>query len=190
VKATKDGTVPRDEPKLMKAMVDRYLGEEPFPEGVEIGCLNGRSAATLLASQAGLYLTSIDPFIPDSMAPTLIGSEAKALNLNAEAVIQGRYAIMKAYSWDVVNEFEDECLDLLFIDGDHRYPSVRKDLRLYAPKLKVGGLLFVHDCRMNRGGAHFHVGPSKLADEQLFGKPDNWELLGEAFSLAAFRKRG
>jgi predicted O-methyltransferase YrrM len=36
-------------------------------------------------------------------------------------------------------------LDLLFLDGDHSYDGTRADLVNYAPKLKPGGVLVLHD---------------------------------------------
>jgi predicted O-methyltransferase YrrM len=36
-------------------------------------------------------------------------------------------------------------LDLLFIDGDHAYESVRRDYELYAPLVRVGGTVAFHD---------------------------------------------
>jgi len=35
--------------------------------------------------------------------------------------------------------------DLLFIDGDHRYAAVVKDLQCWLPSLKEGGILAMHD---------------------------------------------
>lgn len=36
-------------------------------------------------------------------------------------------------------------LDLLFIDGDHSLPGVRRDFQLYAPMVRHGGLVGLHD---------------------------------------------
>src|SRR5262249_23484856 len=36
-------------------------------------------------------------------------------------------------------------LDLLFIDGDHRYEGVRSDFEMYAPLVAEGGLIGFHD---------------------------------------------
>jgi predicted O-methyltransferase YrrM len=36
-------------------------------------------------------------------------------------------------------------LDLLFIDGDHRYEGVRRDFEMYSPLVRSGGLLAFHD---------------------------------------------
>ncbi len=43
--------------------------------GYEIGCLYGESAETILESNPNIFLVSIDPFIPDSMAEHLIGDK-------------------------------------------------------------------------------------------------------------------
>jgi len=48
-------------------------------------------------------------------------------------------------------------LDLLFIDGDHRYESVRADFRRYRPLVRASGLIAFHDIvpdAHSRAGAH------------------------------------
>lgn len=45
-----------------------------------------------------------------------------------------------------VEKFLDKApVDLLFIDGDHTYEGVRKDFELYAPLVRKGGLIVLHD---------------------------------------------
>lgn len=39
----------------------------------------------------------------------------------------------------------DKTLDLLFIDGDHRYEGVQTDFASYAPLVRTGGLIALHD---------------------------------------------
>lgn len=163
-------------------------------QGVEIGCLDGFSSAVILDASE-LHLTSIDPFVPDSMEPSLIGLEERyrqnVAPYGARAHIlkdySGRVAMMKrAESVDPIAPH----LDFLFIDGDHDYENVLLDYEDWTPWLIPGGLLAMHDARMYRDhGATFHPGPSRVASEQVFGNPLQWEIVGEAFSLVIARKR-
>jgi cephalosporin hydroxylase len=36
-------------------------------------------------------------------------------------------------------------VDFLVIDGDHSYEGVRRDIELYAPLVRAGGLVVLHD---------------------------------------------
>jgi hypothetical protein len=153
--------------------------------GVEIGCLDGFSTAIIL-SCSKLQLTSIDPFVPDSMEASLIGKEERVLE-NTKPW-SDRFMLIKGYSYEVVVDWPYP-LDFLFIDGDHRYIEVERDYAQWCPSLRVGGILAMHDSRMGRpGGANFHPGPSQVAAERVYGNPAMWEIIGEAFSLTMARK--
>jgi hypothetical protein len=157
--------------------------------GVEIGCLYGDSANVILTSSPLIHLISIDPFIPDSMEKSLIGSYEDSVEKNKKFITCGRYRILTDYSWNVVDNWQKNSFDFIFLDGDHRYESILRDYNDWIPKLKVGGLLFIHDSRMSRpDGATFHKGPSQVADEYIFNNPDKWEIVAEAFSLTCARK--
>jgi predicted O-methyltransferase YrrM len=40
----------------------------------------------------------------------------------------------------------DKSLDLVFIEADHSYGAVRKDILAWMPKVKSGGIICGHDC--------------------------------------------
>ncbi len=42
--------------------------------------------------------------------------------------------------------FADSTVDIVFIDGDHRYAGFKKDIEAWWPKLKEGGIICGHDC--------------------------------------------
>jgi predicted O-methyltransferase YrrM len=46
---------------------------------------------------------------------------------------------------DAVRGYFGEQLDFLFIDGDHSASSVQRDYELFAPLVRVGGLIAFHD---------------------------------------------
>ena len=171
-----------DEVALFRQVLKGMTGH-----GVEIGCLDGFSSAVILDASE-LHLTSIDPFVPDSMEPSLIGSRDRYL---ANVRPWGdRAALFDGTSFDAARSLFSLVPDFLFIDGDHSYNAAMLDYQLWATRMATGGLLAMHDARMHReGSANFHPGPSRVAAERIFGNPLQWEIVGEAFSLVIARKR-
>jgi predicted O-methyltransferase YrrM len=49
------------------------------------------------------------------------------------------------YSWNGALYFDDASLDFVFIDADHSYESVMKDLFAWFPKIKKGKIFAGHD---------------------------------------------
>lgn len=156
--------------------------------GVEIGCMDGFSTAIILDCSK-LHLYTIDPFIPDSMAENLIGDEDR-FRQNV-APWKDRVELIKDYSQNAALSF-GHALDFLFIDGDHTYPAIMRDFLVWTPFLKQGGILAMHDSRMYRvhdeKRAKFHPGPSQVAMDEVYSKPDRWQLLGETWALTVARK--
>ena len=54
------------------------------------------------------------------------------------------------FSHNVANRFEDEYFNFIYFDGGHTYEECERDLRLYYPKLKKGGVMSGHDFTCNR----------------------------------------
>lgn len=52
-----------------------------------------------------------------------------------------RFRLIRKYSMDALEEFQAETFDLIFIDGDHRYETVARELPQYWLKLANGGIL-------------------------------------------------
>lgn len=78
---------------------------------------------------------------------------------------------------------EDRPVGLLFIDGDHTYAGVKSDYAMYAPFVRSGGLVALHDiCEHNKADvevARFwrEIGYTAQADE-LISEPRTWGGIG------------
>lgn len=59
--------------------------------------------------------------------------------------VVGHYRAIRGASWEVAAQFEDQSIDFVFIDADHIYEHVRKDVLAWLPKVKPGGIIAGHD---------------------------------------------
>jgi len=55
--------------------------------------------------------------------------------------------LIRDYSLNAVKQFYDEFFDFVYLDADHSYESVKKDLESWWPKVKKNGILSGHDYR-------------------------------------------
>jgi hypothetical protein len=74
----------------------------------------------------------------------------------------GRVTIHRGYSGDVLNEFDDGYFDWVYIDGNHLYEFVMRDLELSFRKTKAGGYIAGDD--YGEGG-WWQGGVKKAVDE-------------------------
>jgi len=121
-------------------------------KGVEIGTCRAESTNYLLDQCPNIkHITTVDPFMPYDDWAGHIGTEViqKFKEITAENLkdfmASGRVRLLMSTSELVVNNFEDNSLDFIFIDGDHSYEGVYTDLMLWYPKVKYGGLFAGHD---------------------------------------------
>ena len=77
--------------------------------------------------------------------------------------------IVRKYSFDAVKDFPDEFFDFIFIDADHTYEGVSRDLADWWPKVKKGGVFSGHDYILTRkkmkNGKIIRVGVIRAVDE-------------------------
>ena len=56
-----------------------------------------------------------------------------------------RANFVKLFSHEAVRIVDDKSMDLVFIDADHSYKSTKKDIEMWSPKVRDGGILCGHD---------------------------------------------
>ena len=52
---------------------------------------------------------------------------------------------IRKYSMDALADFKDESLDFVYIDANHSYKHVRKDIAGWIKKVRIGGIISGHD---------------------------------------------
>jgi predicted O-methyltransferase YrrM len=120
---------------------------------VEIGSFQGRSTIVLaMAADPSVEVVAIDPHAGNDRGPQEIagfteeaeGDHARfAANL-AAAGVRDRVTHLRKLSDDAVADVEGP-IDVLYIDGAHRYAPARADIRQWGAKVTDGGTLLVHD---------------------------------------------
>jgi len=125
--------------------------------GLEIGVFKGENASNLLENLPNLTLYGIDPYrvYKDWDGNTLTEENAIIAEDTATELImpyKERFVKYKNSSDEILNTFEDNYFDFIFIDGCHDYEQVLKDCRNYYPKLKSGGIFSGHDYLSYIGG--------------------------------------
>jgi predicted O-methyltransferase YrrM len=155
---------------------------------VEIGSFRGRSTIVLASSApSGTELVAIDPHAGNDRGPQEIaGFEAEAAtdhevfsrNL-AEAGVTDRVRHVRAFS-DAAHGDVDDPIDVLFIDGAHRFGPARADIRDWGARVAPGGRMLIHD-------SFSSIGVTLAILVELLVSPE-WRYDGRAGSLTSYRR--
>ena len=117
---------------------------------VEIGTYLGRSARVITDNLGqGSYLVCVDPYTNFKDSVININDESPLYNgdeIYRQAQLNvPRAVFIRMTSLDAVERFSDHTIDMVFIDGEHTYESVKQDINAWYPKVKPGGTLCGHD---------------------------------------------
>lgn len=139
----------------MRPALETLRGKKDLT-GAEIGVDSGLNALEILENLDIKKLFLIDPWkhyggmtghgaLPnnDNIIKGCLNNARKVL-----ADYEDKLIWLVDLSENVVDEVDDN-LDFVYIDGNHRYEYILKDIVLYYPKIRVGGMIAGHD---HKGG--------------------------------------
>lgn len=91
----------------------------------------------------------------------------------------GKVEVIQAFSPAGADEFEDNSFDFIYLDADHSYEAVKRDLHAWYPKLISGGIFAGHDYLMDKNwqgeyGIFGEFGVTKAVQE--FAKEKNLRI--------------
>lgn len=110
----------------------------------EIGVDQGNFSEQILNSVKPKKLHLIDPWMEDHHQQHYF----QVCERFSNEIASGRVEVHRGKSQDVYERFPDEYFDWIYVDGNHNYNSVRRDLDLYYPKVKRYGLITGDDYRL------------------------------------------
>ena len=134
--------------------IDAYRGlYKSLPKNavtVELGVWFGRSlcVAGEIARPKGIRIYGVDiwEFPPKGPRdPQYLTAFSHVLANIRKFGLLGTVALLPMTSDMAAAWFEDESLDMVFIDADHSYEAVKRDIQTWEKKLKPGGILSGHD---------------------------------------------
>ncbi|MEO1057452.1 MAG: class I SAM-dependent methyltransferase [Actinomycetota bacterium] len=169
------------------ALYDAAAGCPPGGTIVEIGSFRGRSTI-VLASAAPLdaRIYAIDPHAGNDRGPQEIDGYADEANEDHDAFVANLEAAGVAERVDHVRTFSDDAhahvdgsIDVLYIDGAHRYAPARADVVSWGARVADGGTLLIHDSFSSVGVT------AAIVRELLAG--GRFRYVGRSRSLAIYR---
>lgn len=180
-----EGWMTRDQ---ARKLWDRAAELDAEARVVEIGSFRGRSAIILAsAAKPGVEIIAIDPHIGTDRGPQEIvttaelgQSDNEVFNANlTKAGVRDRVRHVRKLSQDALTDVEG-AIDLLYIDGAHRYGPARDDIIAWGERVAPGGTLLIHDSFSSIGVT------LALLRAVTFGS--EWTYVGRAQSMAEYRR--
>jgi cephalosporin hydroxylase len=154
---------------------------------VEIGAYHGSTSVFMakVLQRLGhrVPVLSVDPFeraAPDRLNPR--GLYAAYLRTVRDHDLEDVCLPLVAFSRDAA-PVVPATIGVLVVDGGHHYPTVSQDLRLYAPKVLPGGLIFVDDY------VDAYPGVMRAVDE-YFVDARPFSIVHKSYFVVAQRRRG
>jgi predicted O-methyltransferase YrrM len=126
-------TVVWDGKSNRRYFLDWLIKKHNIKTMAEVGVRDGRTTFYLLDQNPELIIYAVDKSI------------AGFYNKEIQIKYADRLIPVEAMSTDGATHITNNSLDLVFIDADHSYEWVKKDIAAYKPKLKSNGWLTGHD---------------------------------------------
>lgn len=154
---------------------------------VEIGSYQGVSALCIAAaiSQNGLVYC-IDPWpAPPNKTNPCFAIFRRAVKRSG---LQNKLKVITKTSRDASSSIPRD-VDFIFVDGDHSWEGVESDWRLVCQKLRVGGVVCLHDSLTPRRELWRNPDSVRFYREVICNDP-RFETIDTVYSLAVLKRTG
>jgi hypothetical protein len=127
-----------------------FESKNKIGKGVEVGSYKGQYAKEILQNWKGkLFLVDVW-FTQDEQEYNDISNQKNYKEIFSTCMDniksnENRCHMLRASSKNASELFEDESLDFVYIDANHKYDYVKEDIKLWYPKVRKGGIVSGHD---------------------------------------------
>lgn len=186
IKAIKETGHPFEIPDCSRDDLPQFFVDMGYKAGAEIGVYKAEFSEKFC--QAGLKLFAVDPWRIYKDYDNPRGQARLDFQFEHSSRVLAPYPdcqIIRKTSMEAVEDFEDESLDFVYIDGNHEFRYIAEDLFEWTKKVKKGGIVSGHDYFFNKTGTGaqiWHVAHVLKAYIASFGI-QNWYLLGRKETL-------
>jgi len=160
---------------------------------VEVGTWKGEFGEHILAKDSVTKLYCVDPYkhfinneYPDAMnalTQTEFDSLFNTVNNKLTSIFGNKVEFIRKMSTEAAQHFDDNSLDFVYIDGNHDYSYVLEDLKVWYPKVKIGGFLCGDDVYSQDLSVHDLDGNITIK-----WSPNCWGKYGTYKALIDFKK--
>lgn len=146
---------------------------------VECGAWMGKSSAYLCgkAEDKDIIVYIVDTWLGSSSelnSTHKIATNTDIFEIFSNNMQNYKYKTIRAESAEASSLFADQSCDVVYIDMDHSYDAVIRDIKLWLPKVKMGGFI---------GGHDYHIGWPGVIDAVncLFGDKNNLLIIEDSW---------
>lgn len=135
----------------------KFFAKAGAKTGVEVGVAHGKYSQILLDNNPGVKLYGVDSYeVYEGYKDYQLQRTFEALRADAHTRLDDypNYTFVRKRSMDALADFEDGRLDFVYIDANHSAPWVGDDIREWAKKVRVGGIVSGHDYARVNGHRH------------------------------------
>ena len=92
-----------------------------------------------------------------------------------EQIQQGKMIVKQGMSWEMLEQLPDQSVDYMYVDADHSYASVARDVKALRSKIKPEGIVQFNDYTWFDYDAMIAYGVPRAVHE--FMEQENYEML-------------
>lgn len=140
-------------PNMGRDDLAELFAELDFKVGAEIGVERGVYTEILCKANPQAQIYGVDPWCAYSGYRDHV-SQSKLERFyegtRMRLVPYGNYELVRKFSMEALEDFEDGSLDFVYIDGNHTLPFIINDIIEWSMKIRKGGIVSGHDYRKSK----------------------------------------